>query len=686
MNKKAQNNPLERSSKFSRFASIGVMLVLASLLLARAYAYPAASKPAPSKSASSKPTSSNYEWQPIPAADLDLKDNPASRGSPAMILIRESFRDDELAFETNFYRIKIFNEAGKKYADIEIPFIKGVTAVKDFHARTVHRDGSVVNFEGPLLEKEILKVGDYKALVKAFTFPDVQDGSVIEYKYRLEWDRLIFFETSSWNLQTGPFVRHALITLHPFAGNYTFHWITRQLPSTNSGFQKERGNTYSLAIENIPAFEEEDFTPPEDELVTRMDLYYLHGSIQQSEHYWQDVGKGFNEYVEEFTRKKGKVEELVRQLVSPNDPAETKLRKLYARVQQIRAPWDEATRTHEEAKRENLKDVKNVEDILNDGYAYGRQADWLFLAMARAAGFDAHAVLVAPRTERFFHSNILNSRQLDGAAVLVKVGSQDLFLDPGTRGCPYGLLPWAKTNTTGLKPDKDGGGFVTTPLPPSSDAVIQRTATLQIDSSGSLSGTLRVDYKGQEALRQRRNELQEDETERKKDLEKEIKGWLANGATFEITHMSGWDGYEDPVRVEGTVRFPGYATTAGRRILLPMVLLPSELPDSFQHAVRVQPIYFRYLGETRDDITIQLPPEWHVETLPPDVKTPSAALEYEFSAQQQGAKVHVVRSMTIKAQNLPVTAYQALQTFLRQVKTSDQQQAVLQSSQNANGN
>src|SRR6266699_427804 len=58
-------------------------------------------------------------WQPVPKEDLALKDNPANPGSSAMILERQIYTDDEKRFQTEWVRIKIFNEEGRAYADIK---------------------------------------------------------------------------------------------------------------------------------------------------------------------------------------------------------------------------------------------------------------------------------------------------------------------------------------------------------------------------------------------------------------------------------------------------------------------------------------------------------------------------------------------------------------------------------------
>src|SRR5579862_2494964 len=65
------------------------------------------------------------DWLSIDPADLALKDNPASPGAHAMILYRESAIDAKTSTLSDYVRIKIFTEEGKKSGDVRIPFNKG---------------------------------------------------------------------------------------------------------------------------------------------------------------------------------------------------------------------------------------------------------------------------------------------------------------------------------------------------------------------------------------------------------------------------------------------------------------------------------------------------------------------------------------------------------------------------------
>ena len=82
---------------------------------------------------------------------LSLKDNPAEPGAAAMILYREEIinnKDFHDFYSEHFYRIKIFTDAGKKYADVEVALRQSYVDIKNIQGRTIHPDGKIIDFDG----------------------------------------------------------------------------------------------------------------------------------------------------------------------------------------------------------------------------------------------------------------------------------------------------------------------------------------------------------------------------------------------------------------------------------------------------------------------------------------------------------------------------------------------------------
>lgn len=178
---------------------------------------------------SARVVSAGDDWQPISPADLALKDNPAQPGADAMILYRESDVDEKASFDDEYVRIKIFTKEGVQRGDVEIPFRKGMDSIKNIRARTIRPDGSIVDFEGSALEKEVMKASGIKILAKTFTLPDVEPGCIIECRYRDQYDSDLFLDTP-WVLQADMFTRLAQFRITPMPTAAQLHFRAFRLP------------------------------------------------------------------------------------------------------------------------------------------------------------------------------------------------------------------------------------------------------------------------------------------------------------------------------------------------------------------------------------------------------------------------------------------------------------------------
>jgi hypothetical protein len=620
------------------------------------------------------------EWPPISPEELAMKDNPASPGSAAMILYREMTTNDPESYETHYYRIKVFTDAGKKYANVEILYFKDFLKVTDLKARTIHPNGTVVEYTGNPFDKVVVKTHRVSYLAKTFTLPDVQVGSILEYRYSIRWDPDLLYATR-WLVQHELFTRKAHFEVKPRLGSgYNFKGHSF-LPTAYGEPRLEKDGTIQLDVQNIPGVAQEQYMPPEDEVKARVLFYYSTQAKETPDQFWKREGKEWYESVEDFIGKRKGVQQEAAALAGGGDPPETRLRKLYARVQQIRNLTYERSKTEAEKKQENLKDNQNVEDVLKHGYGYWGEITRLFVGLARAAGFEAVVVRIAERDDNFFHHDVLDAGQLTGEVALVRMGAQDVYLDPGTPRCPFGLLSWEKTGVKSIKLGKDGGVFIQTPNPVAEDALQQRKATVRLDEEGTLTGTLSITYNGQEALTRRLDAMDTDEPGRRKALEDEIKGLLPSTAELKLEKVSGLEGSEGPVRVDATVEIPGFGTSTGRRLLLPMALFQFNNGHPFSYAQRTNPVYFRYPFEERDEVDLEVPAGYQVESLPAPRATVAEFGNYEISRDKQANHLRLQRHLLIGVVFFKQIYYADLRGFYDKVTAGDGDQVVVRHGQ-----
>ena len=620
----------------------------------------------------------NDRFRPVPAEELAMKSEPQAPGAPAIILLRDVDRDDLSRHESDYIRIKILSEEGRKYADVEIPYRKEFEEVKELKARTVRPDGSIVNYEGEVFEKTIVKAKGVKYLAKTFTLPEVQVGSVIEYYYTYKFNRSVFFD-SHWILNEDLFTKRATFSLRPFSGpGYTLRCFWDKLPPGTSPPTQDQGGVYQLNASNIPAFQTEDYMPPAREVKARVDFIYSEAPMWFEGSYWQRVDKALNEWLEKFIDKRKTMQQAVAQIVAPNDTPEVKLQKIYLRVQQLRNKTYEEEETLQEAKRNHEKETKNVEDIWKRGYGTGWELPWLYLALVRAAGFEAYGVLASSRSEYFFDPKIEDFYRLNASLVLVKLNGKDIYCDPGDKFAPFGMLPWEETGVYGLRIDKGSGTWIKTPVPESSVSRIERKAELTLNDTGDLQGRLTLTFTGLEAMRARTEERNQDDADRKKYLEDEIKQDIPAGADVDLTNRPDWNNPAVPLVAEFDLKVPGWASAAGRRVLMPVGLFGGGEKRVFEHANRIHPIYMQFLSQKKDDITIQLPHGWQVSNLPQEQSKTGKVVGYAMKVENQNGKLRLTRTLDVSFLIMGTQYYTALRNYFQQVRTSDEQQIVLQ--------
>src|SRR6202140_1567184 len=619
---------------------------------------------------------------PVPPDELKLTSEPQAPGAAAIILYRQVDRDDNgyTSHEDDYLRIKILTEEGRKYANVEIPFLKGSQNIVKVKARTIRPDGSIADFGGQVFEKYLMKGKGGKYLAKTFTLPDVQVGSIIEYSYTTDLAEYMLYD-SHWILSDELFTKKAQFSLKPYKGTYqafSLRWSWQGLPP---GAVPKEGSDHIIRMEanNIPAFQTEDYMPPAEELKSRVDFIYEEGfATKDQDSFWKQVGRTRNGQLESFIGKRKAMEQAVAQIVSPNDSQEVKLRKIYDRVQLIRNKSYEVQKTEQEQKRAKEKPAQNVEEVWKRGYGDSVQLAWLFLGLARAAGFEAYGCWVLDRREYFFNPVTMQSAKLNDNVVLVKLTGKDLYLDPGVVFTPYGLLTWSETGVPGLRLDKDGGTWIQTTLPQASESRIERVGKLKLSDTGDLEGKLTVTYIGLEAMYHRVEERNADEVARKKFLEELVTEQIAVAAEAELTNKPDWTSSETPLVAEYNLKIPGWASGAGRRVMIPAAIFTAAEKGVFEHANRVQPIYFEYPHEKADDVTIELPPGWQVSSVPPPQDRNGKVMVYSLKVEQSPGTLRLTRKLTIDVLLVQQKYYTALRNFFQAVRTSDGIQVVLQ--------
>jgi hypothetical protein len=677
------------------------------------------------------------DWPPITDSDRSLTSIPEQPGASAVILLREQTDDNMNNILMVYERIKILTEAGRKYATVELPYSR-VVSIDSLSGRTVHADGSVIPFAGKLLEMTRTGADGIPVTVKACRLPDAEAGSILDLRYSLRYvDYRVF--PPEWEVQTDLFQRKAYFKFIPlqnrgYASVQLDHGqLARSLawtPFLGNGAQPEMhtlpANTHAtvhdvllwvdLKMTDVPPLIEEPFMPPASLLKWRVYFYYQ--ATLKPEDYWKNEEKFWNKDVETFLGRNDGVAEALAQVTSPADTAETKVQKIYSFVARLKNESRDPTFAKQKAYAleyrssecimesgiigmaasggpgrcvqtesspvEQKRQTRGVRDVLQEGGTHD-ELNRLFVAMVRATGIPTSLVWVTDRSQQAFIKEFLSTDQLDGEIAVVQFNGKDVFLDPGTKFCPYGIIDWRYSSVIGLRQNPNGSEFGETPALDYKQSLITRKADLVLDQDGVLTGTVSLVFKGEAAMVRRQAAETADAGGRKKILGDELTGALRGNSEIELENSPDWNGTESPLVAQFRVRI-ALPVAATKELSVPQHLFQAGEKPWFQTAERSSAIDFRYPWQEADEVRLSLPAGVEVEKLAADDALIIGYARYRVQQKQEAAgKLYARRDFIMGTGLVLPDKYKELKEFSDKINTDDAQPTLLKLSVNGTG-
>jgi len=654
-------------------------------------------------------------WPPIFKDDAAMKDCPQQPGAAAVLLVREELMDYEKGATKVFRRLKVLTPAGLDRSNIEIPFLVGREKVTGIQARVVYPKGDEREFTGQILEKTAMRYRKLRVAVKTFALPDVEVGSIIDYRYSIEPDHgrvsaaglhdiLIGLEGGEWgeeggiaeskHLRAAPverwevqedlFTKRAkfsyanknLILMLIFGEGYRLAWasvgIAKGTPQILIG-------QASMELNDIPAFEAEEFSIPESMLRMSVDLFFISNELKSYDEFWKLESQDWQKGVQSFLGKPKQLEVVAHTIVGDATEPLAQLERIYRKVQGLRNLSYEKDLTSKQRKEQKIKDNRRALDVLDRGYGLRSDITRTFVALARAAGFEAEVIRVVARDDQLFRKEFLSFYdQFDSEAALVKVADKTLLVDPATPFCPFGLAHWSRTNATAVRFSENPPAFFTTPLSPPSMAVTQREIALKLDPQGGLEGTIKTTYTGQEALVRRLDLLRDDAEARKAAFEKELSDVLPMGASASLTKLENIDASDPFLIALYDVKIPNAAMAAGDKLLLPVFPLTGPVQYPFRPSGRKSAVYLPYACREFDDVVITLPEGMTAEVRPEPRKIESDAFSYSLAcSEEEPGRLHIQRDLTITKIFYPVEKYSSIKGLFDAARAASEAQIVL---------
>ncbi len=556
-------------------------------------------------------TAAAQEWRPVSPEELAMTEPKVEKDADAEAIFWETKLDDRRSSRltiSHYVRLKIFTERGReRFSKVEIPFMRG-KRVEDVAARVIRPDGSIVNLnQSDIFEQEVARVGRARYMAKSFAVPGIEPGVIVEYQYTesirddsVAGERLLY--------QRDIPLQRVTFWIRPFRNaSLRYNWYN--LPEGRFRDDPNMKGYQVSTMYDVPAHKEEPFMPPDDEVRRWAYVTYnTWGNLL----IWNLVATGLDGLHKQSTRPSRDIRQKAAELTARAATDEEKLRNLYDFCQRgIRnISFD---RNLDEEQRGRIR-IRDANDVLRQKMGTSMFINLLFASLARALDFETTLVLAGDKSETFFNPDKYPFASfVDPSGVAVRKGNEWLFFNPGIPYLGYNQIPWNREGVRSMLVGDGGFLWTTSPMTDHEKSSARRTGRFKLLGDGTLEGTVKIEYEGHQAIERRRDGYRDSQTKREDDLRDLIRSRLSTAELSAISILH-FDDPSQPLTYEYRIKVPNYAQRAGRRLLLQPNVFEFGAKPVFSSDTREYNIFFPYALSTTDDIRIELPQGFDLES------------------------------------------------------------------------
>ncbi|MBE8727168.1 DUF3857 domain-containing protein [Flavobacterium hungaricum] len=576
----------------------------------------------------------------VSVAELEQKAHPKDSAATAAILYKRGNSKIEYNETDGFVlvtdvetRIKIYKKDGSEYANQQVSYYL------DGNSREVvsFSDAYTYNLVNGKIEKiKVKSDGFFEEVVnkyrgrKKITFPNVKEGSVLEYKYSVRTKNIAWMP--DWEFQEEIPVNYSQFST--FVPEYyvfnirqkgyifpkiaveknqksmiytekerTDGHVVQTSFSTSKVDYLETKTTYLL--ENIPAMKEEDFVNNINNYRSSLEqelsmIKYPSAPVKVLSHDWESVAKtiyDFDSFGPELN-KTGYFEDDLKPLIANAKTAEEKI-LIILNFAKSKVKWNDYM---------GYSTEKGVRKAYKEGSGNIGDINLMLTAMLRYSGLEANPVLVSTRSNGI--SIFPNRTAFNYVIAAVETSNGKVLLDASDKFSAPNILPIRTLNWHGRLIRKDGTSEDVDLIPKknSNDIVFM---SYDIAPEGKITGKIRRQCTDYNAFKTRNTVDGVKEEEYLEKLENKNR-------KIEISDYSRINEKDVLLPTIETYSFAGndLCEVIGGKIYINPLLFFANEKNPFKQEVREYPVDFGFPFLDKFNVTIKIPDGFTVETLP----------------------------------------------------------------------
>lgn len=591
---------------------------------------------------------------------------------------------------TRHKRIKVFNRSGYDAAEISIPLYENQLGereeLSEVVAVTYNQDQSQLSESRLRMSNVFEERISERWINQKFSFPDVQEGSILELKYVIETP--FFFNLPDWTFQDEFPTVYSEYEVHmiPF---YEYVYIAQGISRFDvqlSRMEKEERtwgevpNVYAHAgqrgvnfndmvftygLKNVPAFKDVGFISSKSDYIVKMDFqlakfnnpYGMHEDIIST---WPDLNRelllhdNFGKYVQRCARFAKKELEKCN-LVGDLNP----LDKVKAIVNYVKENFIFNNLNSKYARQ-------TPKDFINTSSGNSAEINLFLLAMLEESGFHVKPIILSTRDHGRIPSDYPFDHFTNYVVAAVELDSV-LLLDATDPLLPYDVLPIRCRNDRGIEVTKDDKNLMWHSLSNESISGLKNMINLHLsDDENSLIFEVRSESDRYQAhgLRHRLSN----------DSESIKQNYISSGDIEKVSTLN----YDDPeksyiIDLSGSREVERLNDLV---VISPFLLLPLE-ENPLQEDSRNLPLDFVYPWNDQFISKIAIPEGYEVASLPDSYKMENSLAKINIEYFQTDGMVTVEGEYGFLKSVYPASDYIPLKLYLNEIVNRFNEEIVL---------
>ncbi|REC46496.1 transglutaminase-like domain-containing protein [Chryseobacterium pennipullorum] len=566
-----------------------------------------------------------------------------------------------------FYRVKIYDkDRAEDWLNLEIPLYSSGSnkeSLAKFKGFTYNLENGVavpVKVEKSSQYKS--KESKYVTLTK-FAFPNVKNGSVLEYQYEIISPFLfiipeVLIESDTPSLQT-EYVLDSPINI-AYNVNYTGDMLPKYRDVQQRNMYGSQYRTYRFAYENVKGFKTEKFVRNDKNFRTKISAELNSTNFTELKLYsssWDQIGKRLYEN-EDFGNeiKKNK-------LARENMPAE--ISTLKTDLEKANAIFSYVQKTFTWNKNRGIYTEDGIKKLLETKTGNAAEINLFLVMMLREAGVKADPLIISTVENGVINLASPNVSNMNFVLAAISIDEHLHLYDATSRQSSMDEIPLRNWNQYGILLKKEKSVPIRMTNIKSSNTFY--TANARYNEDGSISGTYSDRDTGAYAMYAKDN--YDDNAEKYKKQYKE-------NYSIDFTEIDSK--VLENGEFESTMKFSSMnlVDRIGKKIIInPMLFLNKNSNEFDQTETRRYPIDFGSPITKVKKINLEIPEGYTIEELPKAKKimTEDKEVEYIYAVVKKSNILEITSTITVKSADYPKEFYPAFKQIWKSISDYENQ-------------